>query len=136
MCIRDRYCFRGNGSILWEGNGCYFLLAQKVTKDALGVDSGERLRAAGAHSHLPPKPPYLRGTPSWKIGNFIRRAKTRSVILLASGTQAPTGLKISEYLRCTDTAYPGKTVAAGQLPRHPPDLRRTKQVGGHQAVVR
>ena len=32
-------------------------------------------------------------------------------------------------LRCTDTAYLGKTVAAG-----PPDHRRTKQVGRHQAV--
>ena len=65
------------------GNGCSFLSDQKGTKESLGVDSGERLRAAGAHSHLPPRPP-LRRTPSWEIGNFIRRAKTRSVVLLAS----------------------------------------------------
>ena len=35
-----------------------------------------------------------------------------------------------------DTAYPGKTVAAGQLPRHSPDHRRTQQVGTQEAVVR
>ena len=62
--------FRGNGSILGEGNGCYFLLAQKVTKDALGVDSGERLRAAGAHSHLPPRPPFTgAGHFGWSVSS-------------------------------------------------------------------
>ena len=40
-----------------EENGCSFLSDQKGTKESLGVDSGERLRAAGAHSHLPPRPP-------------------------------------------------------------------------------
>ena len=35
-----------------------FLFAQKGTKNALGAASGERLRAAGAHSHLPPDPGY------------------------------------------------------------------------------
>ena len=54
---------------------------------------------------------------------------TRSCILLASGALAPTGSEILNCLRCTDTAYPGRTVAAG-----PPDHRRTKQVGMHQAV--
>ena len=40
-----------------EENGCSFLSDQKGTKESLGVDSGERLRAAGAHSHLPPQAP-------------------------------------------------------------------------------
>ena len=76
--------FRGNGSSLGGGNGCYFLLAQKVTKDALGVDSGERLRAAGAHSHLPPRPPV---TGDAFLGTWLKPSggpKTRSVMPLAS----------------------------------------------------
>ena len=50
---------------VYEGPPCRagsFLYAQKGTKDALGVDSGERLRAAGAHSHLPPRPPVTGDT--------------------------------------------------------------------------
>ena len=43
--------------------GCYFLLAQKVTKDALGAAFDERLRAAGAHRRLAPKPPFYGGRP-------------------------------------------------------------------------
>ena len=45
------------------------------------------------------------------------------------GSQGPAGSEIKKCLRCADTAYSGKTVAAG-----PPDHRRTKQVGRHQAV--
>ena len=63
------------------------------------------------------------------LGMFIRRAKPGRTAFLAPGTQAPAGLEIKECLRCTDTAYPGRTVAAG-----PPDHRRTQQVGRHQAV--
>ena len=37
-------------------DGCYFLLAQKVTKDALGAASGEHLACGGAHSHCPLDP--------------------------------------------------------------------------------
>ena len=55
--------------------------------------------------------------------------KTRSSVLLASGTQAPTWAEIKNDLRCTDTAYLGRAVAAG-----PPNHRRTQQVGRHQAV--
>ena len=44
-----------------------------------------------------PPDPRLRGTPSWEMGNFIRRAKTRSVILLASGTQAPSSSQSPLY---------------------------------------
>ena len=55
---------------------CYFLNDQKVTKESLGVAFDERLRAAGAHRRLTPKPPFYEGTPSWKMGNLIRRAKS------------------------------------------------------------
>ena len=43
-------------------DGCYFLLAQKVTKDALGAASGEHLACGGAHSHCP-QTPITRGRP-------------------------------------------------------------------------
>ena len=58
-----------------------------------------------------------------------RGPKTRSSVLLASGTQAPTWAEIKNDLRCTDTAYLGRAVAAG-----PPSHRRTQQEGRHQAV--
>ena len=111
---------------------------------------------------LPPDP-RLRETPSRKIYVHSRRAKTRLLVLLAPGTQAPSSSQSPLYSgrpnmgirhvapllllsppnplrwalagtpikcpRCTDTACSGKTVAAG-----PPDHRRTKQVGRHQAV--
>ena len=40
------------------GTGCDFLNDQKVTKESPGDGSDERLRAAGAHSHLSPGPPF------------------------------------------------------------------------------
>ena len=45
------------------------------------------------------------------------------------GDTGPYKVEIWKCPHCTDTAYPGKTVAAG-----PSDHRRTKQVGRHQAV--
>ena len=45
------------------------------------------------------------------------------------GGTGPYKVKIWKYLRCTNTAYLGKTVTAG-----PSDHRRTKQVGAHQAA--
>ena len=50
-----------------------FLFAQKGTKNALGAASGERLRAAGAHSHCPQTPIYGGGS-LWS-GYPFRRAK-------------------------------------------------------------
>ena len=94
-------------------DGCYFLLAQKVTKDALGAASPFTGDALLRIWHLRPA-----------------ALNTRPCVLLASGTQAPKALKIGKSLRCTDTAYPGKAVAVG-----PPDHHRTKQVGRHQAVL-
>ena len=37
-------------------DGCYFLLAQKVTKESLEAASGEHLACGGAHSHCPQTP--------------------------------------------------------------------------------
>ena len=45
---------------VFQGDGCYFLLAQKVTKDALGAAFGERPAYGGAHRRLAPKPPFTR----------------------------------------------------------------------------
>ena len=57
-----------------------------------GDGSDERLRGAGAHSHLSPGPP-LRGTLSCFLGNFIRRAKLAWLVLLAPAHWALPGLK-------------------------------------------
>ena len=64
---------------------CYFLLAQKVTKDAPRGVSPMNATRSGRSKSPHPLDPHLRGTPSRKIGNLIRRAKTRPLVLLASG---------------------------------------------------
>ena len=46
-----------------RGEGrCSFLLAQKGTKDALGVAFDERYAGGSAHRRLTPKPPKYGGT--------------------------------------------------------------------------
>ena len=70
-----------------------FLNGQKGTKDPLEAASGERLRAAGAHSHCPQTP--ITGDAFLEDWHLRPAApNTRSCILLASGTPAPTALKI------------------------------------------
>ena len=128
-----------------------------------GDSFDERLRGAGAHRRRPPGPPATGDALQEDRHLRPAAPKTRLCVLLAPGTQAPSSSQSPLYsrrpsvgirhvasllllsppnplrwalagtpikcLRCTDTAYPGKTVAAG-----PPDHRRTKQVGMHQAV--
>ena len=48
----------GEESSALRGGLRYFLLAQKVTKDALGAASGKHLACGGAHSHCPQTPVY------------------------------------------------------------------------------
>ena len=40
------------------GDGCYFLHAQKVTKDAPGDSFDEHLACAGVHRRRPPDPHF------------------------------------------------------------------------------
>ena len=67
--------------------------------------------------------------PDWRIGYDLPAGKDKFCDTTCLGPQGPAWSEISKYLRCTDTAYSGKTVAAG-----PPDHCRTEQVGRHQAV--
>ena len=72
---------------------CYFLNDQKVTKESLGVAFDERLRGAGAHRRLTPKPPI---TGDALLGNWHfhpAAPNTRSCILLAPGHRALPGVK-------------------------------------------
>ena len=78
-----------------------FLNGQKGTKDPLEAASGERLRAAGAHSHCPQTP--ITGDAFLEDWHLRPAApNTRSCILLASGTLAPTALKF-ERIRAVRT---------------------------------
>ena len=61
-----------------RGRRCDFLNDQKVTKESPGDGSDERLRAAGAHSHLSPGPPIY-GSGSLQSASCFRRAKSRPV---------------------------------------------------------
>ena len=76
-----------------------------------------------------PLDPHYGGRPpeGWEVLSGGQRQD--HLVFLASGALAPTRSEISKCLRCADTAYSGKAVAAG-----PPDHRRTQQVGRHQAV--
>ncbi len=98
-----------------------------------GAASDERLRGAGAHRRLAPDPVYG-GRPPGLLGNLVRRAKSGQANLSCPGGTGPYKVEIWKCPHCTDTAYQGKAVAAGQLRGHLPDHRRTKQVGRHQAV--
>ena len=53
-----------------------------------GDGSDERLRGAGAHSHLSPGPP-LRGTPSCVLGQFQPAGKTKSDFPSCPGGTGP-----------------------------------------------
>ena len=75
--------------------GCYFLLAQKVTKDALGAAFDERLRPAGAHRRLAPDPIYG-GCLTGGLVMTSRRAKTSSVIPLASAHRGLQGKNLGD----------------------------------------
>ena len=77
-----------------------------------GDGSDERLRGAGAHSHLSPGPP-LRGMPSCVLGQFQPAGKTKSDFPSCPGDTGPYNVEIWKHLRCTNTAWPGITVAGG-----------------------
>ena len=88
---------------------------------------------AGVHSLLPPDP-RLRGTPSWEIGNFIRRGKDKIVwSFLPRGHGPLPGVKFESIcvVRTPPTlAEPGRLGNCWRQSDH----RRTKQVGRHQAA--
>ena len=71
------------------GSGCYFLLAQKVTKDALGVAFDERYAGGSAHRRLTPKPP-ITGDALLGAGYVHPAGKARSDCLSCHGPLGPT----------------------------------------------
>ena len=83
---------------------------------------------AGVHSHLSPRPPVTRDALqfSWQ---FRPAGKDKTVWSFLPRGHRPLPGKNLKYLRCTDTAYSGKAVAAGLS-----DHRRTQQDWMHQAV--
>ena len=105
-----------------------FFPAMERTKDRRGPPSMNTSPKAGVHRRLVPGPPFT-GVPYWRLGTFIRRAKSEWRTLLAAGPLGPARSKISNCPRYTDTAWLGKARAAG-----PPDHRPAKRVGRHQAV--
>ena len=97
---------------------------QRIAGDAFD----ERLRAAGAHRRLAPDPVYG-GRPPEDLAFASGGSEHKTLRSSCPGPLGPIWSEISKCLRCADTAYSGKAVAAG-----PPDHRRTQQEGMHQAV--
>ena len=90
---------------------CYFLLAQKVTKDAPGAAFDERLRTAGAHRRLAPwTPSYGRRPP----GNWHLRpaGKIRTDASFCLGPLGPTNWK---FERCAVVRTPPTLAEPGRL---------------------
>ena len=142
---------------------CYFLLAQKVTKDALGDSFDEHSAYAGVHRRRPPDP-HFTGDALLRIWHLRPAApNTRPCVFLASGTQAPSssqsplysgrpsvGIRHAAPLRLLSPPNPLRWALAGTLIKYLrctdtawlditvaaglPDHRRTKQVGRYQAV--
>ena len=73
--------FRFWGSALRGGRGRSVLSSDGKNQRSPGDGSDERLRAAGAHSHLSPKPPIYGSVSLW-VYVCSRRAKSRSVSVL------------------------------------------------------
>ena len=90
-------CF---GDLGPQGGRCYFLLAQKVTKDALGDAFGAHPACGGAHRRLAPKPPFYERGPL-RLGSSFRRAKSRSVSVLFSAHWGlmPSKLQVITFYR-------------------------------------
>ena len=76
---------------------CPFLSDQKGTKESPGDGSDERLRAAGAHSHLSPGPPDYGSGSLWPDSPF-RRAKLEWLVCSIPGPLGPGSIKIWERL--------------------------------------
>jgi hypothetical protein len=103
LCVYKMNTYAINIQLCWKKrgfrpagrgrDGCYFLIVQKVTKESLGVAFDERLRAAGAHRRLTPKPP-ITGDALLEDGHLRPAApNTRLCILLAPGHRALPGVK-------------------------------------------
>ena len=117
----------------FDGDGCYFARGGKVTKPPPGDGSDERLRAAGAHSHLSPGPP-LRGTPACGIDYDLPAGKDKICDPPCLGPLGPTNCKFERYtveITPPTLAKPWQLSICG---KHSLDHRRTKQVGKHQAA--
>ena len=79
---------------------------------------------AGVHRRRPPGPPYYGGRPLKDLALTSGGSEHKTVHFSCLGDTGPYCVKMGKSLRCTDTAYLGKTVAAG-----PPDHYRTQQEG-------
>ena len=74
---------KNRGSALRGGRGRSVLSSDGKNQRSPGDGSDERLRAAGAHSHLSPEPPIYGSVSLW-VYVCSRRAKSRSVSVLLS----------------------------------------------------
>ena len=80
------------GAALWRRR-CAFLNDQKGTKESPGNGSDERLRGAGAHSHLFPGPLFTGAGPFEHFVRFGGLSFDRAS--LSSRALGPTNLKFS-----------------------------------------
>ena len=115
------------------GRRCSFAPGGKGTKTPPGDGSDERLRGAGAHSHLSPGPPITGD--SLLEDRHLRPAapNTRPCVLLAPAHGGLSGQKLRSVRAVQTPPTLAKPWQLGKY-RCPTDHRRTKQVGRHQAV--
>ena len=66
-----------------------------------------------------PPDPQIRGTPYCQIIESSRRAEDKICDSPCLGPLGPAESEILKCLRCTDTAYTGKAVAAGPVTSAP-----------------
>ena len=86
LCAKLR--FASGDAALRDGRGRSVLSSDGKNQRSPGDGSDERLRGAGAHSHLSPGPP-LRGTPSCVLGQFQPAGKTKSDFPSCPGGTGP-----------------------------------------------
>ena len=111
LCAKLR--FASGDAALRGGRGRSVLSSDGKNQKSPGDGSDERLRGAGAHSHLSPKPPFYGGRPLENLELASGGSDNKTIWSFLPRALGPTGSEICEYLRCTHTAYTEIAVAAG-----------------------
>ena len=113
LCAKLR--FASGDAALRGGRGRSVLSSDGKNQRSPGDGSDERLRTAGAHSHLSPGPP-LRGTPSCVLGQFQPAGKTKSDFPSCPGGTDPFVVAKSALFRTPKHGHPSCRSLAPPLP--------------------
>ena len=91
-----------------------FFPAMERTKDRRGTAPMSACAERALIVTFPPKPPFYGGRPLENLELASGGSDNKTIWSFLPRALGPTGSEICEYLRCTHTAYSGRTRVAGQ----------------------